>query len=157
MNDNPRLQRFRPRYTIIDHENNQTQLIGGPYFVLFPASNFADYAAMRTVLNNVDPDMGLSLQQHLNHVDQFPDRTLSKFGVRCLPHIKDPALRPQARAWAKRHGIYLQPEEPPQTVVQPSGNGVLSGSGVLSDVDNGAVSDNGASQCPTCGRITSEV
>lgn len=149
MNDNPRLQRFRPRYTIIDHENNQTQLIGGPYFVLFPASNFADYAAMKTVLNNVDPDMGLSLQQHLNHVDQFPDRTLSKFGIKCIPHIKDPALKQQARSWAKRHGIYVPPEEPPQAAAsQPAQTWVTMTSG------NG---NGSSSQCPTCGRIASEV
>lgn len=145
MNDSPKLRRFRPRYTIIDHENSQTHLVGGPYFVLFPASNFADYAAMKTVLDNVDPDMGLSLQQHLAHVDRFPDRTLSKYGIRCIPHIKDPILRPQARAWAKRHGIYVPPEEPPQTVDQLDGPDGYTG--ITMPSSNG--SSNG--QCPTCG------
>ena len=127
------LTRFRPRYSIIDHENAQTHLVGGPYFVLFPASNFADYAAMKAVVANVDPDMGLSLRQHLNVVDRFPDRTLSKFGIKSIPFVTDPELKPQARAWARRHGIFVPDEKPPQVLASPmmSTNGKCSSCGNL--------------------------
>ena len=148
-----RMTRFRPRYTIVDHENSQTHLIGGPYFVLFPASNFADYAAMKTVIGNVDPDMGISLQQHLELIDKFPDRTLSKFGIKSIPFIQDPVLRPQARAWAQRHGIFVPEEEPPRFEPQQYHVGSWDGVTRIETSTNG----NGAVLCKNCKSLIDSV
>jgi hypothetical protein len=100
------MSRFRRRYTIIDHENGQ-MVEAGKHMVLNPAANFADYAALITMSENVEPELAADLIEHLASIDQFPNRQLSKYGIECLPHIKHPSVRPAAHAYAKRNGLYI--------------------------------------------------
>jgi hypothetical protein len=110
---------FRPRYTVVDHENGQKHMVGGPYFVLNPAANFVDYLALLIIKDNVEPELAASLTEHLAMLDQYPDRNLSKYGRECLPHIKHPMILPAVVAYCRRNGIVLPSEPDDQQPVSP--------------------------------------
>ena len=110
---------FRPRYTVIDHENGQMHLVGGPYFVLNPAANFVDFLAMMIIKDNVEPEMSASLTEHLAMIETYPDRGLSKYGMECLPHIKHPFVLPAVIAYCQRKGIVLPSAEDRSDDQQP--------------------------------------
>ena len=100
------MAQFRRRYTIIDHENGGV-IETGKHIVLNPAANFADYAALLEFANNIEPELAADIREHLAEIDRFPHRTLSKYGVECLPHIKHPVVKPAVEAYAKRNGLYV--------------------------------------------------
>ena len=97
------MARFRRRYTAIDHENGQMREVG-LHFFLNPAKNLADYAAMVTLAENVEPEMAADLRAHLAMIDAHPDRhvNMGSFGVECLPYITHPAIAHVAKAEIER-------------------------------------------------------
>lgn len=113
------MSRLRRRYTIIDHENGGVTEVG-KLVVLNPAANFADYAAMLELSNNVEPELAADVKEHLAEIDRFPERHLSKYGIECLPHIKHPAVRIAAQTYAKRKGLYVPATGPAAVLNQHS-------------------------------------
>ena len=80
------MARFRRRYRIIDHEDNNAEEVGFTY-VLQPAKNPADLAAMYTLLENVEPQLAADLQAHIKKIEAVPERGLGSYGTECLPHV----------------------------------------------------------------------
>lgn len=91
------MARLRKRYVIIDCENAQMRDIG-LNIVLRPWSNPADYAAMLTWAENVDPELREDIMKLLAELDAHPDRRLGSYGKECLKHVTHPAIKPFADA-----------------------------------------------------------
>lgn len=85
------MSKFRRRYTFIDHENAMMHEVG-LHYVLNPANNPADYAAMVTLADNSEPEIAQDLRNHLAMIDKFPDRGIGSQGIANLPFIKHPAI-----------------------------------------------------------------
>jgi hypothetical protein len=66
--------------------------------VLLPAKNPADLAALYTLIENVDPEMAVELQAHVDMIEKHPDRTLGSYGEECLEHITHEKVKPFAQA-----------------------------------------------------------
>lgn len=77
---------LRRRYTIIDHEDANAMEVGTSY-VLSPAKNPADLAAMHTLIANVEPKLAGELQALVDMIEAHPDRRLGSYGEKCLPHV----------------------------------------------------------------------
>jgi hypothetical protein len=88
---------YRRRFRIIDHEKNNVEEVG-PTFVLIPAKNPADLAAMHTLIQNVDPELAAQLQVHVDMIEAHPNRTLGSYGEECLPYVSHPKVVPFAQA-----------------------------------------------------------
>ena len=80
------MARFRRRYRIIDHEDGNTEEVGTVY-VLSPAKNPADLAALYTLAENVEPELAKDIRDHIALIEKHPDRGLGSYGTECLPHI----------------------------------------------------------------------
>ena len=80
------MARFRNRYRIIDHEDGNTEEVGKAY-VLSPAKNPADLAALYTLAENVEPELAQDIRDHIALIEAVPNRRLGSYGQECLPHI----------------------------------------------------------------------
>jgi hypothetical protein len=78
--------KFRRRYFIQDLEKGGVVEVGKAY-VLFPAQNPADLAALHTLAENLEPEMAADIREHIKLIEGHPDRTLGSYGTECLPHI----------------------------------------------------------------------
>ena len=82
---------LRRRYRIIDHEDNNTEEVGLAY-VLSPAKNPADLAALYTLAENVEPELAKDIRDHIAMIERHPNRTLGSYGTECVPHITHPKV-----------------------------------------------------------------
>jgi hypothetical protein len=82
---------FRRKFRVIRHEKANIEEVG-PCFILFPAKNPADLAAMHTLIENVEPELASQLQAHVDFITSHPNRQLGSYGEECLPHIKHPKV-----------------------------------------------------------------
>lgn len=91
--ENPRanFKNFVKRFSPIDHHKANI-VEAGLVWVLNPAKNPADIAAMRTLAENVPPEMAAEITAWLDYIEAHPDRELGDFGTKCLPHITHPAV-----------------------------------------------------------------
>jgi hypothetical protein len=108
---------FRRRYTIVDHENKNTREVG-LMWVLNPAKNPADLAAMIELAKNVPPEMAAKLQAHIDLINESPEgkaRKLGSYGTECLPHITHPDVVEFARGRLSQTGKKLLIDEKPKT------------------------------------------
>ena len=80
------MARLRRRFRIIDHEDNGTEEVGLSY-VLSPAKNPADLAAMYTLAENVEPELAADLRAHIALIESYPERVLGGYGKDCLAHV----------------------------------------------------------------------
>ena len=80
------MARLRNRFRIIDHEDNNTEEVGKAY-VLSPAKNPADLAALYTLAENVEPELAADIRELIALVEEHPNRRLGSYGKECLPHI----------------------------------------------------------------------
>lgn len=80
------MARLRNRFRIIDHEDNNTEEVGKAY-VLSPAKNPADLAALYTLAENVEPELAADIREHIALIEKHPNRQLGSYGKECLPHI----------------------------------------------------------------------
>lgn len=80
------MAKFRRRFTITDHEDANSVEVGKCY-VLQPAKNPADLAALYTLVENLEPELAQDIREHIALIEQYPDRTLGSYGTECLPHI----------------------------------------------------------------------
>jgi len=78
--------RLRNRFRIIDHEDNNTEEVGKAY-VLSPAKNPADLAALYTLAENVEPELAADIREHIAMIEAVPHRQLGSYGKECLPYI----------------------------------------------------------------------
>lgn len=101
------MARFRRRYRIIDHEDANTEEVGFTY-VLQPAKNPADLAAMHTLVENVEPELASDLREHIAKIEAAPDRGLGSYGTQCLPHVTHPKVRDFAQTRLKQHKELLK-------------------------------------------------
>jgi hypothetical protein len=85
------MARLRRRFTIIDHEDVNSVEVGRAY-VLSPAKNPADLAALHTLAENVEPELAADIRAHIAEIEAVPHRTLGTFGHECLPHITHPKV-----------------------------------------------------------------
>jgi hypothetical protein len=85
------MARFRRRFRVIDHEDNNAEEVGFAY-VLSPAKNPADLAAMHTLAENVEPQLAADIREHIAKIEAHPDRGLGSYGVECLEHITHPKV-----------------------------------------------------------------
>lgn len=85
------MARFRRRYRIIDHEDGNTEEVGLA-FVLSPAKNPADLAALHTLAENVEPELAKDIRDHIVMIESHPNRQLGSFGTECLKHITHPKV-----------------------------------------------------------------
>jgi hypothetical protein len=90
--ERPELKRFRRRFTIIDHENANTVRVG-PMYVLDPAKNPADLAAMYTLVENLEPELAADLKAWIEFIEQHPGRGLGGYATSCLPYITHPKVK----------------------------------------------------------------
>lgn len=86
---------FRRKYRVISHEDSNSEEVG-LVFVLKPAGNLADLAAMKTLIENVDPELAADLREHVAFIERHPDRKLTSYGKKCLPHITHEELKAHA-------------------------------------------------------------
>lgn len=89
------MAKFRDRYLIVDHENGNTVQLG-PIYVLSPAKNPADLAALHTLIDNVEPELAAHLREFVSMIESFPERELGGYGTECLPHITHAKVKPFA-------------------------------------------------------------
>lgn len=95
---------LRRRYTIIDHEDSNTVEVGrGSWYVLQPAKNPADLAALYTIAENVEPELATQIRDLIAQIEAEPSRTLGTYGEECLQYVRHPSVLPfaQARLQAK--------------------------------------------------------
>lgn len=85
------MARLRRRFRVIDHEDGNTEEVG-PVYVLSPAKNPADLAALHTLAENVEPELAKDIRDHIAMIEKHPDRTLGSYGQECLPHITHPKV-----------------------------------------------------------------
>lgn len=85
------MAKFRRRYSLIDHENANAVEVG-PVFALFPAKNHADLAALKTLIENVEPELAAELQAFHDEIVAHPHRGIGTYGKECLPYITHPDL-----------------------------------------------------------------
>lgn len=88
---------LRRRYRIIDHEDNNTEEVGLA-FVLSPAKNPADLAALHTLAENVEPELAQDIRDHIKMIEDHPNRVLGSYGRECLPHITHPKVKDFAQS-----------------------------------------------------------
>ncbi len=86
------MARLRRRYTIIDHEDANASEVGRA-FVLSPAKNPADLAALYTLAENVEPELAADLRAFIAEIEAVPTRTLGSYGKACLPYITHAAVQ----------------------------------------------------------------
>ncbi len=91
------MAKLRRRYRIIDHEDNNTEEVGLAY-VLSPAKNPADLAALHTLAENVEPELAADIRAHIALIESHPERTLGSYGKECLPHVTHEKVRAFAQA-----------------------------------------------------------
>lgn len=98
------MARFTRRYRVIDHHDNNTEEVGIVY-VLSPAKNPADLAAMYTLAENLEPELAKDILEHIAMIEKFPSRGLGSYGAQCLPYITHPKVKEFAqRRLAKGNG-----------------------------------------------------
>ena len=102
---------LRRRFSIIDHEDANTMEVGTAY-VLSPAKNVADLAAMHTLIENVEPQMAAELKVLVEMIEAHPDRKLGSYGQQCVPHITHPAVTDFAKQYLADHAE-LYPDKHP--------------------------------------------
>lgn len=85
------MARFRNRYRIVDHEDGNTEEVGKAY-VLSPAKNPADLAALHTLADNVEPELAKDIRDHIAMIEAVPNRRLGSYGSECLKHITHPKV-----------------------------------------------------------------
>jgi len=85
------MARFRRRFTVIDHEDANCVEVGKAY-VLSPAKNPADLAALHTLAENVEPELAADIRAHIAEIESFPHRQLGSYGAKCLPHVTHPKV-----------------------------------------------------------------
>ncbi len=95
-------KRFVNRYSAIDHHDANSHEVGLIY-VLSPAKNPADLAALYTIAENSEPEMAKEIREYIAYIEQFPHRKLGSYGQQNLPHITHPAVKPFAEARLKGH------------------------------------------------------
>jgi hypothetical protein len=87
----PTFKVFRRRYTIVDHHDSNAVEVGATY-VLSPAKNPADLAALHTLAENLEPELAADIQKFIAFIEAHPNRTLGSYGKKCLPHITHPKV-----------------------------------------------------------------
>jgi hypothetical protein len=85
------MAKFRRRFHIIDHEDANSVEVGKCY-VLQPAKNPADLAALYTLAENLEPELAQDIRDHIKLIEGFPNRTLGSYGSECLPHVTHPKV-----------------------------------------------------------------
>lgn len=85
------MAKLRNRFKVIDHENCNAVEVGKAY-VLFPAGNPADLAAMYTLADNLEPELAADIRKHIALIESVPNRSLGSYGKECLPHITHSAV-----------------------------------------------------------------
>lgn len=85
------MAKLRRRFTIIDHEDANSVEVGLAY-VLSPAKNPADLAALYTLAENVEPELRADILKHIALIEAVPTRTLGSYGKECLPYITHPKV-----------------------------------------------------------------
>ena len=90
------MARLRRRFRIIDHEDNGTEEVGLSY-VLSPAKNPADLAALYTLAENVEPELAADLREHIALIEAHPNRILGGYGKECLSSITHAKVKPFAQ------------------------------------------------------------
>jgi hypothetical protein len=91
------MAKLRRRFTIIDHEQANTQEVSKYAYVLSPAKNPADLAALYTLMENVEPELAQDIRDAIKLIESVPHRGLGSYGKECLPHITHPAVKPFAQ------------------------------------------------------------
>lgn len=99
----PKLKRFVNKFTSINHHKANTAEVG-LHWVLDPAGNPADLAAMYTLSENVDPEMAAEIKQYIAWIEAHPNRQLGKNGTKWLQNITHPAVKSFAQARLKKLG-----------------------------------------------------
>jgi len=94
------MAKLRRRFTILDHEQGNAVEVG-PTYVLSPAKNPADLAALHTLAENVEPELAADIRALIAEVNAHPDRTLGGYGKQCLPHVTHEKVRDFAQARLK--------------------------------------------------------
>jgi hypothetical protein len=105
---------FRRRFSFIDHEKNN-MIDVATLWVLNPAKNPADLAAIIELTKNVPPEMAKQLLNHLKLFTDTPEgraRTLGGFGEKCLPHITNEDVVQFARERLAQVGKRLVIDDP---------------------------------------------
>jgi len=90
--ERPDYKAFRRRFTVIDHEDANAVEVGAMY-VLSPAKNPADLAAMYTLAENLEPTLAADIRAHIAFIEAHPQRDLGSYGTECLPHITHPQVK----------------------------------------------------------------
>jgi hypothetical protein len=89
--ERPTFRVLRPRYSIVDHDDANSVEVGYA-FVLSPAKNPADLAALYTLAENVEPELAADLRAFIKFIEAHPQRHLGTYGTKCLPHVTHPAV-----------------------------------------------------------------
>lgn len=66
-------------------------------YVLMPAKNPADLAALYTIADNVEPELAKDIRAHIAFIEAHPNRGLGSYGKECLPHVIHPQVAPFAQ------------------------------------------------------------
>jgi hypothetical protein len=100
---------FRRRFCFTDYEKNN-MIDVAKLWVLNPAKNPADLAAMIELSKNVPPEMAKQLVDHMKLFTDTPEgkaRSLGGFGTKCLEHITHPDVVQFARERLAQRGKKL--------------------------------------------------
>jgi len=89
-------KKFVNRYTAIDHHDANSHEVGLIY-VLSPAKNPADLAALYTISENSEPEMAAEIRQYIAYIEAHPKRKLGSYGQQNLPFITHPAVKEFAK------------------------------------------------------------
>lgn len=83
---------LRRRFTITDHEDGNTIECSPGAYVLSPAKNPADLAALYTLAENVEPELAADIRGMIQKIESVPSRGLGSYGTQCLPYITHPKV-----------------------------------------------------------------